>query len=218
MYDRNKIISKITIRFWHGKKQTTPFSGDPTYDGVLAWLKQGLAGHNVHHNLDFHSQFSEGCRLSGHVDVSRVPGQLVFAAQPFSRRDHLNLVLTNTSHVIHHMHFSDPNSTASKEYLDANVPEEYRKFIHPIDHNEFIQHDFHHETHHFFQILATNLQTDDLTFYQMNHIWNPAAIDVGQQQFVFLEFLILFSYVTNFPSYQCSNLQFWFLIIYLSIN
>ena len=27
-------------------------------------------------------------------------------------------------------------------YLDARVPEQYRKFVNPIDHNEFIQHEF----------------------------------------------------------------------------
>eukprot|EP00754_Rhynchopus_humris_P041967 Rhum_TRINITY_DN25519_c0_g1::Rhum_TRINITY_DN25519_c0_g1_i1::g.182327::m.182327 len=116
-----------------------------------------------------HSFFKEGCRVEGHIDVSRVPGTLHFAAVRPKGPDSawVDLSTTNISHTVNHFSFGYPGDVAHTIPKDlwalhkSLLPEEYRGQASPLDGKTFAATEFHHAPHHYLRLVETHLAVSE---------------------------------------------------------
>ena len=166
------------------------------------WVNKLLLGKEGENNAArYHQVFDQGCRLSGFVDVARVPGTLQFSAQPFSRQDFLNLPLLNISHVVHHLSFTPPDldQGTSTAMLRSLVPSEHAHAVNPLDDKTFTTYRFHEEAHHFLQVVGTrfgivgdgNVRSYQMTRQYRSASLKPRAVDKIRILFKFEFFSIL---------------------------
>merc|ERR1711972_655902 len=111
-----------------------------------------------------------GCRISGNVEVARVPGTVHFQAQHTNEKT-LNLAVTNVSHFIHSFTFGEDPVRMSNL-----LPAEYRKHAAPLDGKTFAVSKFHMEPHHFIKVVHTRFETSNIRSYQQTHQWNVRAV------------------------------------------
>lgn len=132
---------------------------------------------HLHRNASRHAVFAEGCRLSGHIDVPRVPGTIHIEARN-SADTMLNYAFTNVSHTVNHLGFGaedgvhtlleKPSSYWSRARATNNEAN-----IAPLDGRSFIVSRFHQAPHHFVRVVHTRLDTHSgARFYLQTHQWN----------------------------------------------
>merc|ERR1719183_991264 len=88
-------------------KEWQEYHGPRDMQPLLEFARKELKKRHLHAGAAFHEVFSEGCRISGHIEVARVPGTLHFQALPQSKDKTLNLAFTNVSHYVHHFSFGE---------------------------------------------------------------------------------------------------------------
>merc|ERR1712032_505513 len=120
---------------------------------------------------EFHDMFSEGCRLMGHLEVSRVPGVLYFHAV-HSQDKTLNLAFTNVSHHVHHLSFGE----APRRSIYA-LPAEYKRHVNPLDGKTFVSPKFHLAPQHYIKVVHTRFEALGLRSYQQTHQWSVHPSD-----------------------------------------
>lgn len=101
-------------------------------------------------------QWHEGCLLSGHLHINRVPGNFHVTAR--SDAHNFDLKSTNTSHTIHHLSFGRelPND------LWVRVPADVRMNISPLDDISFINHHGHMSHEHYIKVVSTRYEVGSL--------------------------------------------------------
>lgn len=153
----------------------------PGDKGLVTFLKDQVAKRHMHSGSSYHDIFDSGCRLSGHVEVVRVPGTLHF--QAVHSNDHtLNLAFTNVSHQVHHFSFGE----AARQTMNK-LPAEYKRHVNPLDGREFVAEKFHMEPHHFIKVVHTRFENSGIRSYQQTHQWSvrmlPSRKETPQAKF-----------------------------------
>jgi len=144
--------------------------GPRTQEGLNAWVRSVVSQAHTHVNAAYHDIFNEGCRLSGHLEASRVPGTLHFQAM-HTREHSVNLALTNVSHVVHHFSFGEsPRGTLK------HLPKEYRRNVSPMDGVIYVTDKFHKAPHHFIKVVHTRFEGSNLRSYQQTHQWSTRTL------------------------------------------
>mmetsp|Transcript_33957 Transcript_33957/g.95470 ORF Transcript_33957/g.95470 Transcript_33957/m.95470 type:complete len:470 (+) Transcript_33957:163-1572(+) len=134
------------------------------------FLKAEVKKHHYHSNVTHHEMFGEGCRISGHVEVARVPGTLHFQAA-HSNEKTLNLALTNVSHAVHHLSFGEAPRRAWNE-----LPSEYKRHVNPLDGRSFTVDKFHKAPNHFIKVVHTRFVEANMRSYQQTHQWSVRTL------------------------------------------
>ena len=119
-----------TVRLYRrGAKQGDyqEYQGFPNIDQMGQFLHAQVKKRHMHTGAKYHSVFSEGCRLSGSLEVARVPGVVHFQAM-HSNEKTFNLAHTNVSHMVHHFSFGD----APRRSI-YSLPQEYKRHVNPLD-------------------------------------------------------------------------------------
>jgi thiol-disulfide isomerase/thioredoxin len=142
------------------------FRGSLGIDGLRSFLTKEVAKRHTHTGAHFHSMFNEGCRITGHVEASRVPGTLHFQAQNSADRM-FNPAFTNVSHMVHHLSFGE----APRRSI-FSLPSEYKRHVNPLDGRTFIADKFHKAPHHFIKVVHTRFEETGLRSYQQTHQWS----------------------------------------------
>merc|ERR1719379_1253912 len=60
------------------EKQWTDFSGRREFEALSQFAHHEVKKRHMHVGAHYHEMFTEGCRLSGHLEVARVPGTVHF--------------------------------------------------------------------------------------------------------------------------------------------
>merc|ERR1711979_112193 len=104
-----RVGSFPTIRFYRRgakEREFNEYHGPRTVDALSSFAHAQVAKRHLHSGAQYHDVFAEGCRLSGHLEVARVPGTLhLQAVHPKDKN--LNLAFTNVSHHVHHFSFGE---------------------------------------------------------------------------------------------------------------
>jgi len=168
-----KISSFPTVRLYRrgaqvkgGVKGFEEYSGPRNMDALTTFARNNVAKRHLHAGATHHAIFQEGCRLSGHVEVARVPGTLHFQAM-HSQDKTLNLAFTNVSHHVHHLSFGE----APRRSIHA-LPKKYKKHVNPVDDMTFIVEKFHQAPQHFIKVVHTRFEAQGIRSYQQTHQWN----------------------------------------------
>lgn len=146
------------------EKEFKEYRGRRELAGLSAFMKDEVKLRHTHMNASFHDLFSEGCRMTGNIEVARVPGTVHFQAQHTSDRT-LNLAFTNVSHTVHHFSFGErPYRTVS------GLPREYKKHVTPLDGKTFTTDTFHKAPVHYIKVVHTRFpDSGGVTSYQQTH-------------------------------------------------
>lgn len=142
------------------------FRGSLSADGLRGFLVREVAQRHTHTDAKYHSMFNEGCRITGHIEASRVPGTLHFQAQNTAERM-FNPSFTNVSHTVHHLSFGE----APRRSI-FSLPSEYKRHVNPLDGRTFVADKFHKAPHHFIKVVHTRFEDSGLRSYQQTHQWS----------------------------------------------
>jgi hypothetical protein len=162
-----KVHGFPTMRLYRrgtGSKQSyVGYEGERNVEGVNRFMQGEVAKRHLHTGSTFHEQFAEGCRISGNMDVARVPGTVHFQAQ-HTRENVLNLAFTNVSHEVNHFSFGE----APRRSI-YHLPEEYKRHVSPLDGRSFTVDKFHQAPNHFIKVVHTRFEASGLRSYQQTH-------------------------------------------------
>lgn len=107
----------------------------------------------------------QGCQVSGHLMVNRVPGNFHIEAK--SVNHNLNAAMTNLTHRVNHMSFGEPITKLAPHMENTpfmrkvkrvlkQVPEEHKQFT-PMDTKVYATSKFHQAFHHYIKVVSTHL-------------------------------------------------------------
>lgn len=168
-----KISSFPNVRLYRRgakDKAFVEYRGPRQMESLSKFAHDEVAKRHLHSGAQHHSMFKEGCRLSGHVEVARVPGTLHF--QPMhSAEKTLNLAFTNVSHIVNHLSFGE----AVRRTINA-LPQKFRRHVNPLDTKSFIVEKFHQAPQHFIKVVHTRFETLGIRSYQQTHQWNVRTL------------------------------------------
>lgn len=148
--------------------QHTEYRGEYTAEALTSWVKGVISAQHLHTGAVYHSIFTEGCRMSGSVDVARVPGTIHFQDRV------INPAFTNVSHTVHHLTFGE-----APRGLKSALPSEYRNHVNPLDGQTFIADKFHKALSHFIKVVHTRFEDSGLRSYQQTHQWSVQTLQRG---------------------------------------
>jgi thiol-disulfide isomerase/thioredoxin len=181
-----KVHSFPTVRFYRRAAKVgehSEYSGPRTVDALSAFAKGEVAKRHLHSGATFHEIFTEGCRVSGFLEVARVPGTVHFEAV-HPKDKNLNLAYTNVSHHVHHFSFGE----APRRSM-ASLPQQYKNHVNPIDGRTFVADRFHMAPQHYIKVVHTRFESiRDIRSYQQTHQWSVRSVGrkvVPQAKFSF---------------------------------
>lgn len=146
------------------------FDGPRELEGLNAFVQREVKKRHLHTGATYHNMFSEGCRISGKLQVARVPGTVHFQAAN-TRTHEFNAAFTNVSHTVHHFSFGEAPRRSMK-YL----PEEYKRHVNPLDGRSFTVDKFHKAPNHFIKVVHTRFETSGVRSYQQTHQWSTRTL------------------------------------------
>jgi len=152
-------------------KNWVDYTGPRNKKDLSAFAHEQVAKRHLHTGATHHSMFKEGCRLSGYVEVARVPGTLHFQARHTQEKT-LNLAFTNVSHTVHHFSFGQ----APRRSI-AQLPNEYKRHVNPLDGKTFTVDRFHQAPNHFIKVVHTRFEGSGLRSYQQTHQSSVRTLD-----------------------------------------
>merc|ERR1712032_1342584 len=170
--NNQKIEGFPTIRLYRRgtKASAVQYEGEANAEGLKNFVATEVKRRHLHTGATFHEMFSEGCRLSGHIDAARVPGTLHFQAV-HSRDKTLNLAFTNVSHTVHHFSFGE-----LPRRLAFGLPAEYKRHVNPLDGRTFVVDKFHQAPNHFIKVVHTRFESSNIRSYQQTHQWSVRTL------------------------------------------
>merc|ERR1712194_8565 len=166
-----KLHAFPTLRLYTRDGTFEVFQQRRTIENIISFLTTSVRkSHMI--TARHHTIFSEGCRVTGHLDVPRVPGSFHLQAEPFASGLELNPALTNLSHRVHHLSFCAPETYCGGGLgafpLRLGVPSDILIHIAPVNGRAFTVEHFHEVPEHYLKVMSVKLKQDPV-FYQMTH-------------------------------------------------
>mmetsp|Transcript_56078 Transcript_56078/g.122628 ORF Transcript_56078/g.122628 Transcript_56078/m.122628 type:complete len:290 (+) Transcript_56078:3-872(+) len=186
---QQKVQAFPTVRLYRrgsAGKNWADFRGQRSGEALLAFAKEEVKKRHIHTGAHYHDVFAESCRISGLVEVARVPGTLHFQAVHNAERT-LNLAYTNVSHTVHSFVFGSNNAGP----LHVNIANlwsatwsGFKQNLNPLAGKTFSVSRFHQAPHHYLKVVHTKMGQNRM--YQQTHHWsarNVARRAVPQAKF-----------------------------------
>lgn len=141
-----RIRSFPSMMLFKGTKPLEEYNGHRTVEEMVNFIKPfvkkfGRKMANLFHNL--------GCRMSGRLLVSRVPGN--FHIEAAHEAKNLAPSQTNVSHIINHLSFGP----SLDEEFEDRLPEREREMIHPLNGQTFSVDERHQAPQHYLKVATT---------------------------------------------------------------
>eukprot|EP00747_Dinoflagellata_sp_TGD_P188616 gnl/TRDRNA2_/TRDRNA2_47889_c0_seq1.p1 gnl/TRDRNA2_/TRDRNA2_47889_c0~~gnl/TRDRNA2_/TRDRNA2_47889_c0_seq1.p1 ORF type:complete len:469 (-),score=95.99 gnl/TRDRNA2_/TRDRNA2_47889_c0_seq1:151-1557(-) len=152
------------------EKTWVDFNGRREIQALSQFARTEVKKRHLHTGAHYHQIFAEACRLTGFVEVARVPGTVHFQATHTNERT-LNLAFTNVSHLVHHFSFGEGTEKTMK-----SLPGEYQKHVDPMGGSSYTADKFHQAPHHFIKVVHTRFETLGVRSYQQTHQWSVRTI------------------------------------------
>ena len=171
-------------------KRVSTYEGDRSLAGLLSFLRTEAKKRHLHVGAQHHYVNTQGCRIRGYVEVTRVPGTLHIEDKS-SDTKMMSAAFTNTSHVVNHFSFGDESPMLATKYdffllscfflsvyqsnndhpnRELGIPDEYRSSIAPLDGKTFLVDRFHQAPHHYIKVVSTTFASlSNIKSYQITH-------------------------------------------------
>lgn len=165
-----------TIRLYKGDGSFSVFEGRRNEEELIRWLERTVKLKSYGWGSD-HEAFERGCNAKGRLQVPRVPGRLELTAG--SGDQALNAKMTNVSHMVKHLSFSDPGDGRYHRKSWSTLPSEMLKFVTPLDGIKFVTQNFHETWIHDLKVLGT-ITTRGETAYQFSEFRRLSNVPVNE--------------------------------------
>jgi len=154
-----------TMRLYKADGTFSVFEGKRDEADLIRWIERtvkmksyGWAKH--------HEAFERGCNAKGRFQVPRVPGHLELMAGGGDQT--LNSRMTNVSHKLNHLSFSDPEDGRYHRKSWAGLPHNVLDHLCPLDGTSWTTDNFHEAWVHDLKVVSTVSQRG-ATAYQFSH-------------------------------------------------
>eukprot|EP00811_Abedinium_folium_P032201 NODE_5307_length_1785_cov_5.376357.p1 GENE.NODE_5307_length_1785_cov_5.376357~~NODE_5307_length_1785_cov_5.376357.p1 ORF type:complete len:515 (-),score=139.93 NODE_5307_length_1785_cov_5.376357:241-1674(-) len=120
------------------------------------------------------SPFESGCNLRGRLLVPRVPGHLEIMAGVGDQE--LDPRLSNVSHVVKHLSFTDPSAGRYPHKSWTRLPSDISRHLKPLDGQRYLTRHFHEAWIHDLKVVST-VGNAGAVFYQFSHHHHLASVN-----------------------------------------
>eukprot|EP00811_Abedinium_folium_P030530 NODE_4896_length_1833_cov_7.763189.p1 GENE.NODE_4896_length_1833_cov_7.763189~~NODE_4896_length_1833_cov_7.763189.p1 ORF type:complete len:481 (+),score=83.39 NODE_4896_length_1833_cov_7.763189:113-1555(+) len=162
-----------TIRLYKGDGTYILFEGKRAEKDVMAWVEQMVKKSSQGWSSS-NDAFERGCNARGRLQVARVPGHLGFMSGGGDQD--LDPSLTNVSHLLRHLSFSDPGNGAHHRKSWTRLPREISANLNPIDSKNYVTKNYHEAWMHDMKVVST-VGTGGRIFYQFSHHHRLASVE-----------------------------------------
>lgn len=167
-----------TLRYFENGRSVTDYHGDRTTSALMVFSQDKMK--NMDFNviqitprmiLEQNHLTQEGCQVSGHIMINRVPGN--FHVEARSNSHNLNIAMTNLTHTINHLSFGnkeDFDSARSRRVL-KHFPISSRQF-NPLEDTTYKTLEYHKAFHHNVKVVSTKYTlgpSDSRAYYVFAH-------------------------------------------------
>lgn len=156
------------IRIYKADGTFSIFTARRDQDQIMRWMERTIKGDNGpgaafagHHEV-----FEQGCNTRGRIQVPRVPGHLEFMVGGGDQN--LNPRLTNVSHFVRHLSFSDPDDGKNHRQNWFSLPSAVSRNLAPLDGRKYLTTEFHQAHIHDMQVVST-VSPSGRIVYQFRH-------------------------------------------------
>jgi len=171
-----------TLRLYKADGSFSLFEGKRDEAELMGWIQRtvkmksyGWASH--------HEAFERGCNAKGRIQVPRVPGHLELMAGGGDQN--LNTRMTNVSHLVKHLSFSDADDGRYHKKNWAGMPQVVLDHVSPLDGKAFVTEKFHQAWVHDMKVVST-VGSSGNALYQISHqkrLSNLPEDEMPQAQF-----------------------------------
>jgi thiol-disulfide isomerase/thioredoxin len=170
---KQRVGSFPTVRFYRRgakEREFDEFQGPRNMQALSSFAHERVKTRHLHSGAKYHDIFAEGCRISGFLEVARVPGTVhLQAVHP--KEKNLNLAFTNVSHHVHHFSFGE----APRRSMAA-LPSKYKRHVNPMDGKVFVANKFHMAPQHYIKVVHTRFESGNVRSYQQTHQWSVRTL------------------------------------------
>ena len=182
-----------TVRMYKNDGKFSEYGGPRQVDALLKSVHDYIHERKVEHHskhVYHHSEIGEGCRVSGKLNVRRVPGYFLLEAD--SNIDTLSAAMTNVSHTVRHIIFSDSepdkymddiNTYAKK--LGRHLTTKVADNLQYLNSKQFYTEKAHQAPQHFMSVVKTRLDNDAIVYQTavQSHLLDVDEDSIPQARF-----------------------------------
>jgi thiol-disulfide isomerase/thioredoxin len=170
------------LRLYKADGTFSVFEGKRDEADLIRWIERTVKmksyGWATHHEA-----FERGCNAKGRFQVPRVPGHLELMAGGGDQT--LNPRMTNVSHKMNHLSFSDPEDGRYHRKSWASLPHNMLDYVSPMDGSIWATKNYHEAYVHDIKVISTVSQrgASSYTFSHTPHLSRLPVEMVPQAQF-----------------------------------
>mmetsp|Transcript_24133 Transcript_24133/g.63688 ORF Transcript_24133/g.63688 Transcript_24133/m.63688 type:complete len:486 (-) Transcript_24133:48-1505(-) len=153
------------LRLYKADGTFSLFDGKRGEAEIIRWMERSIKM-RAYGWVEHHDASERGCNAKGRIEVPRMPGHLELMAGGGDQN--LNPRMTNVSHLIKHLSFSDPDDGKYHRQSWAGLPHDVLTHISPLDGRSFVTHGFHMTWIHDMKVVST-VSARGQTAYQLHH-------------------------------------------------
>ncbi|CAK0821653.1 unnamed protein product [Prorocentrum cordatum] len=167
---RAQVSAFPSVRLYKRDGSFEAFRGRRTLEGIAGFLEGALGASrgSMLMSQQHHTMFSEGCEVSGTLEVPRVPGHFYLQAQAIADQS-VNPALTNVSHLVKRLSFGDLDPTVVR--VQGKIPQDMVKLLNPLDGRKFVVERFHEAPQHNLEAVSTYASSSDPAWNAGNNVW-----------------------------------------------
>jgi len=154
-----------TVRLYKGDGTFSLFEGARNEEEIHRWVEKMIRLSKYGWSAD-HESFERGCNARGRLQVPRVPGHLELRAGAGDQD--LVVDLTNVSHLVKHLSFSDPGDGYFHRKAWLGLPNHVLENLNPLDAKNYISETFHKVWIHDMKVVSTTAPGGSVV-YQFVH-------------------------------------------------
>lgn len=173
-----------TIRLYKADGSFSVYEGKRDEADIIRWLERTIKMKSYGWSTD-HEAFERGCNAKGRFQVPRVPGHLELMAGGGDQN--LNPRMTNVSHKLNHLSFSDPEDGKFHRKSWSGLPSNVLDNLCPLDGVSWATQNYHEAYVHDIKVVGT-MGMRGQTAYQFSHTARLSRLPedvVPQAQFHF---------------------------------
>lgn len=165
-----------TMRLYKADGSFSVFEGKRDDTEIMRWIEKSVRMKSYGWAKN-HEAFERGCNANGRLQVPRVPGHLEMMAGGGDQN--LNPSMTNVSHLIKHLSFSDPDDGKYHRKGWSGLPTGVMDHVTPLDGKTFATERYHEAWVHDMKVVSTISQRGQ-TVYQFAHVPRLSRLEADQ--------------------------------------
>lgn len=179
-----RIDAYPSLRLYKADGSFSVFEGKRDEVEIIRWIERTVKLKSYGWSTEAES-FERGCNAKGRLEIPRVPGYIELVAGGGDQN--LNTRMTNVSHFVRHLSFTDPDDGKFHRKSWAGMPQDVVNHLTPMDSKAYVTDAYHEAWIHDLKVVST-VSTRGTTAYQFSHMHRLSRLPedkIPQAQFHF---------------------------------